>query len=324
MPGRDGVFFSDFYLFHHLFRGTGKMQHWLTCVDPSTLVSNYGVYTHGDANVGESRVVLDQFMLEAVEDVRVCSPKDLLRDFYSCLEQASKEIDNTAPVLILSFGHEWLNEWMNDDSIIIGAASSSSCIHMHKTHLHSTILRSNANPPLTILTSAPSGGGWVQTTALSTTALANVSEKQDQLDFAQSRSLGRFLGADHLSRATEALVMEKSSKWDWQDPECAKAKDDPTYAQLEQLVGGRLRGEMEERERPFVSFEVDEDIWGLEWRARIGVSLEEFRERWGSLRALPFSGGEDVGLCRIRGWDRGGACWSLPLEVQWLSWYSVW
>ena len=40
-PKQDGWFFSDFYLFHHLFKGTAKTQHWLSCVDPKTLISKY-------------------------------------------------------------------------------------------------------------------------------------------------------------------------------------------------------------------------------------------------------------------------------------------
>jgi hypothetical protein len=41
-PDQDGRFFSDFYLFHHLFRGTARKQYWMTCVHPEVLMSKYG------------------------------------------------------------------------------------------------------------------------------------------------------------------------------------------------------------------------------------------------------------------------------------------
>lgn len=58
-PGADGWIFSDFFLFHHLFRGTAKQQYWMTCVHPEDLIKKHGEFAHGDPRTHDRRIVLD-------------------------------------------------------------------------------------------------------------------------------------------------------------------------------------------------------------------------------------------------------------------------
>ena len=106
-PQEDGWFFSDMYLYHHLFSGIFQDQVWLTCVSPRTLVEKYGPYVHGDPKFPESRrVVLDEDMLDDLNDVRVVHPKDLLERFLSTLRSACSEVrEQNRPLLILILSH---------------------------------------------------------------------------------------------------------------------------------------------------------------------------------------------------------------------------
>jgi hypothetical protein len=79
-PKQDGWFFSDFYLFHHLFKDVASDQIWLTCISPEYAVNKYGEYVHGNSApnaIGSRRVVLDKDMLEDVRDVRTVAPSEL-------------------------------------------------------------------------------------------------------------------------------------------------------------------------------------------------------------------------------------------------------
>lgn len=74
-PRNDGWFFSDFYLFHHLFRDAGANQLWVTCEEPNKLVQKYGEYLHGTPD--DCRVVLDKIVLSKMhtEDLRISTPQ---------------------------------------------------------------------------------------------------------------------------------------------------------------------------------------------------------------------------------------------------------
>lgn len=67
-PLKDGWYFSDFYLFHHLFRDTAVRQYWMTCVKPQDLVHQYKEFAHGDPATGDRRIVLDKTLAQNVQD----------------------------------------------------------------------------------------------------------------------------------------------------------------------------------------------------------------------------------------------------------------
>lgn len=90
---QDGWFFSDFYIFHHLFQGTATEQHWMTCVGPALLIEKYKEYVHGGAINGERRVVLDSSMKDQVKDVLVFSGSDLPEWFLAYVADANKNFN---------------------------------------------------------------------------------------------------------------------------------------------------------------------------------------------------------------------------------------
>ena len=106
-PQLDGWFFSDFYLFHHIFSGMGANQLWLTCEDPDVLVAKYGEYAHGDAT--DHRVVLDKSILpqkKAANNTHVFKRLELRDHFLRILDGECKIADqNSQHLLLLLFAH---------------------------------------------------------------------------------------------------------------------------------------------------------------------------------------------------------------------------
>lgn len=94
-PGADGWFFSDSFLFHHLYCGIAKQQYWMTCENPEDLIKKYSKFAYGDARTDDRRIVLDVSMKDDVKDVLVFTGYDLMEKFLLYVVEASKKAKNT-------------------------------------------------------------------------------------------------------------------------------------------------------------------------------------------------------------------------------------
>lgn len=203
-PKADGWFFSDFFLFHHLFRGTAKQQHWMTCVNPRNIIEKYGELAQGDPKSNERRIVLDKSMIDEVKDVLVFNGHDLLERFLSYVTDASKQVNNTErPILVVVFGHGVERIY----SITIGGTGAfKNCPSLTRQKFNEALQRHNPNPNVAMLVSSCFGGGWTQTSFLNITAMAGVPNSAELLSWPESESAGRCCGSRYSTGVAKALI----------------------------------------------------------------------------------------------------------------------
>lgn len=283
-PCNDGWFFSDFYLFHHVFRGTAKEQHWLTCVSPNELVKKYQEFAHGNTRSDKRRVVLDNSMLKEVDDVVTCAPRDLLDRFLSYVLTASRDIKGTQrPILILVFGHGTRPQF----SIPIGGAKIfEKCPTLTREEFREALLRGNPDANATMLMTTCYGGGWVQETSINMTAMAGVDCNTQMLSWPESDSLGRYCGSRYASGIAEALMKREIGGLDLDGNEGDDIEESSTYTILVSVIHDTLTKEVDIREENEISFSAKDDMWGMEYRARTGFPLASYQEKWEALRPL--------------------------------------
>lgn len=262
-PLTDGWYFSDFYLFHHLFRGTAKRQYWLTCVEPKELIRKYQEFVHGDPRSTDRRVVLDDTFVDDVKDVLVFSPKDLLDRFLSCVSDACNTTKGTSnPILVLLFGHGR----PRSVSVTIGGTSSV----LTPAKFKEATRRHNPTPNLVLLTTSCFGGGWTQTGLVS---------------WPESTSLSRCCGSRYATGVAHALIRSEIQDLDPNSEE--EARQSPTFAALVEIIHDILTKEINVRENNMISFLIKDDPWDMQWRARTRFSLITYKEKWESLRQIP-------------------------------------
>ncbi|MCJ1228936.1 hypothetical protein MMC12_005600 [Toensbergia leucococca] len=306
-PKRDGCFFSDFYLFHHLFRDTAAHQFWLTCVDPKELAEKYREYAHGDSASGDRRVVLDHGMLDQVQDVHVCCPDDLLDEFLTCVANASNQVKGTdRTTLILIFGHGIKIE----NSVSIGGQGSFQSSHiLTKPRFREALVQHHPSPALTTLTTSCYGGGWVQSSYLNATALEEVNHKEQIQLCQETASLKHCCGSRYAESVVNDLIKQEifqdlkiSSKSEegeleslnFEDPfgdvhntlHSGAIAESPKYVALVDIIHKTLLKEVDMRNDNSISFSAKDDVWEKERRTRMGFPLSYFEERWHSLRRL--------------------------------------
>lgn len=287
-PMADGCFFSDFFLFHHLFRGTVKQQYWMTCVNPKHIIDKYTELVHGDPRSNDRRVVLDESMKEDVKDVIVFNANDLLERFSSYVADASMQVKNTQrPILVLVFGHGVEDIY----SITIGGSGDfRTCPKLTRPKFNEALLRHNPNPNVAMLISSCFGGGWIQTTYLNITAMAGVNHEEELLSWPESGSIGRCCGSRYSTGIAKALIEMEVQGLDLSSDEGQEVVDSPTFATLVAIIHEILTQKVDVREENDISFAAKDDVWGMEWRARTGFPMTSYLEKWEALRLIEKSG----------------------------------
>ena len=291
-PNADGWFFSDFYLFHHLFRGTAKQQYRLTCVEPEMLIEKYTEYGHGDPRLKDRRIVLDSMMKEEVKDVLVFDEQDLLERFLSYVADASKKVkDTNRPILVLIFRHGAPELY----SITIGGKGKfENCPRLNRFKFREALLRHNSNPNVAFLTTACFGEGWCQTIFLNIAVMAGVDEEHELLSWSQSASLSRCCGFRYATGVAQALIKSEIEGFSWITDEGEEVRESHTYASLVKLVHDTLVKEVDVREENDISFSAKDDVWDMEWRARTGFPLTNYKEKWELLRRVDKGAATDI------------------------------
>ncbi|MCJ1271269.1 hypothetical protein MMC22_011169 [Lobaria immixta] len=283
-PKADGWFFSDFFLFHHLFRGTAKQQYWMTCVHPEDLIKKYGEFAHGDPRTHDRRIVLDASMKDDVKDILVFKGNDLLERFLSYVSEASMKVKGTTrPILVLVFGHGVKDIY----SITIGGTGLyKSCPKLTRPKFNEALLRHNPDPNVAMLLTSCYGGGWIQTEYLNITAMAGVDHKAQLLSWPESSSIGRCCGSRYSTGVAKALIKTEIEGLTFSSEDGEEVIDSPTFAALVEEIHKTLTKEIDVRENNNISFAAKDDVWDMEWRARTGFPLTNYLEKWESLRLV--------------------------------------
>ena len=295
-PMADGWVFSEFYLFHHLFRGTAKRQYWLTCVNPTELSQKYNEYCYGDPT--DKRVVLDKTFAEEVNDVLVFQPDDLLERFLSYVSNTCKAPKGTQhPILILIFGHGQPRTL----SITIGGTGDvHECPRLTSAKFKEAVYRHDSSSNLALLTTSCFGGGWTQTRFLNITATAMTGSEnyRELFSWPMSMSLARCCGSRYARGVAKALI--RSEIYDLDLDSEQEAQQSPTFSALVEMIRDILIKEIDVRERNTISFSAQDDVRDMRWRARTGFPLNIYKEKWESLRVIPQDASSDAALSTIR------------------------
>lgn len=291
-PEKDGWSFSDFYLFHHLFRGTTKNQHWLTCVKPQDLVQQYKEFIHGDPRSSDRRIVLDKTFSAEVQDVLVFHPNDLLERFTAYTTNSCEAAkDSQQPILILIFGQGQADTF----GITIGGGGEfEKCPLMSQSKFKEAIYRHNPSPNIALLTTSCFGDGWTQTSFLNISAMSGTNKHMELLSWPQSESLGRFCGSRYATRVAQALIRSEIQGLDMESE--IDINQSPTLATLVDIIHDIHTQEIDEREQNLISLAAKDDLWGMEWRARTGFPLTTYLEKWESLRLVPQGDSSGIAL----------------------------
>ncbi|KAJ5302207.1 hypothetical protein N7508_007070 [Penicillium antarcticum] len=202
-PTEDGWFASDFYLFHYLLSPQFPRppnQIWLTCEDPSALVTKYHEYLHGNSE-GDRRAVLDGERLLVIlgaGNLRLVPRKDLLERYLSTLKEQAAEAARWEEHLVL---------------LIFGHGTSAHGIEVGGSTMHMEDLRHVLEPMshTTIFTTSCYSGGWlvrpdINQHLLNTTAITAASNESVSLSWAVSGSVGRASGSLAASAVLRCLI----------------------------------------------------------------------------------------------------------------------
>ncbi|KAL8853893.1 MAG: hypothetical protein Q9221_001364 [Calogaya cf. arnoldii] len=289
-PVNDGWFFSDFFLFWHLFKGLGSNQIWMTCESPADLVRYYREYAHGDPSK-DHRVVLNKDMLKPMAEannIRKTERGDLLERFLATFKDECKAAEQLQqPVLLLLFGHGDPNTY----GIAIGGDKEPKrAPRLYARHIVGALRGINVELSL-IMTSCYSGG-WLLQPGLNISALTVVGSNRQSSSWKFSLG-GRAHGSSYTTAVREAFIrMEDESATQFnpyrQGHTIGSGPDSTSYAELTKVIYKTLLNDIDINGREYkISFAAQDDQWELEWRKRSGIPLGQFQSRWDALPRLP-------------------------------------
>jgi hypothetical protein len=290
-PERDGWFVSDFYLFNHLLRKAPVAnQTWLTSCEPKDLVKEYTRYAHGNP-FRERRVVLEERLLNAIYapgTLKVAAPNVLLDRFLITVkEECEAAVKNNQDVLLLVFGH-------GDESTYGVTIGSNAVKTFHENtapqlKINRLKLAVGKEARCTLLMTSCYSGGWAMRPDLNLTIIAAAGLKKESLSWNKRSSL-RFSGsivASAICKAifeTELKDAENIGKPGMDDEEL---RDTETYAEMGCLIYDHLKQTDRLHDQHHISFAAQDDEWTKAWRARTGIPLSFFKQRWEELSIIP-------------------------------------
>lgn len=256
-PLADGWFFSDFYLFHHLFQNAGENQLWLTCEPPEILVAKYSQYLHGVEQ--DRRIVLDESLLPKVlesDNIRLFSRESLLEDFMRSLKsEANIAATKQQNILLLLFGY-------GDPAtcgMSIGGRSDDpdNLPRLTLEMIKSSVLGLEIKLSLAICSGY--SGGWLYSPNFDISAAANSAPTSPLLSISQSLGdLGP--GSFWAEAVTRAFIKAEDQRIIQNHPEPLDEIDDDvidsnTFAKLRSVIRDTLEREVDAAEgRHFMRF----------------------------------------------------------------------
>ena len=270
-PQADEWYYSDFYIFYHLLKGTANKQQWLACVEPTRYVTKYGQLAHGNPG-HERKVVLDDCMKD-FPDLCVSQANDLAKEYLICVREASKAAaDTDSPILLLLFGY--CNP-LNNGITIGGDASFESCPKIYPSDIESVLLEYNVHPRATLMTSSCFGDGWTYWPSADDISTTGVDDDYEFLSLPPKISIDGLCGSRFAHTVAESLAADEilpNEKYEYAcymlDCERRSSPDAVREAVNEILVD---RVDLR-REGNAVTFSIEHDPWG----ERSGITMVDF------------------------------------------------
>ena len=283
-PGDDGWFFSDFFLFHYLFRGLGANQLWLTSENPASLIGKYGQYQHGIES--DRRVVLNEEILrDAVKynNFRILKREELLQDFLHIFRSECKlarELNQSVLLLVFSHGQP-------DHGIVLGNPEGKPVQRLMPSHVEIIVRETKAQ--VTLMTTSCFSGGWVYRPQLNSTILTAAAPKRESFSIPETIG-GRSHGSLWASAVLDALMTQEAKNAQQATaahPERTKPVklESTSYASLAQNIYATLSTQAYNiPEGHQIRFAAQEDNWASQWNTRTGIPLGAYAAKW---QALP-------------------------------------
>ncbi|QKX58006.1 uncharacterized protein TRUGW13939_05126 [Talaromyces rugulosus] len=285
-PAKDGFFFSDFYLFHHLLSpgvGVTPQQIWITSEEPRDLIGKYREYVYGDPKGGR-RVVLNEDMLQQIQvsgTIRVVQRDQLLERFVSTVrEQACLAADADEHLVILIFGH---GQW-GTYGVHIGHNGRREIPVLHIEDINRAL---KPNNKVTLFSTACYSGGWLvqpdvnRYRHINTTGIAAAAPTRESISWPVSASVGRAGGSVFAGSILQSLIDLSES------PDRHQILEDPTYIELANSVYVAYNKLNPYPEDQGIHFSAQDDTWEKQYEQRVGIPLSRFRERFESLPSIP-------------------------------------
>jgi hypothetical protein len=292
-PTMDGWFFSDFYLFHHLFQGLGSQQHWISSEDPAELVSKYGVYLHGNPHKIR-KVVLSSEMLETgrIGEITIHPRNQLKANFIKTLKSecaVARECNEN--VLILVFGH-------GDEETYGITIGTGTLRKMKISNVRSAI--GSPGLPVTFLSTSCYSGGWSVSPRLNITTMTAAGPGQESTSWMASATLGRSCGSIWASAVVPVLLAESTSdsqpssvtseSADEILPEDASEDQDKTFSSFCHAIWTHLYSKVDRKAAVHgITFSAQDDDWEKYWAQRTGFPLADYKRRYDALNDYPVS-----------------------------------
>lgn len=287
-PKEDGWFFSDFYLFHHLLRGVGSSQNWITSEEPEYLVQRYHQYLHGNPHKPR-KIVLDQKIVSEgkLGKISVFPRQNLKSNFIQILKAECSEAEAKGdPVLILVFGHGDEHNY----GITIGTGAVAK---LKISNIRSAI--SNYKVQVTFLSTSCFSGGWSISPDLNISTFTAAGRNTQSVSWEASATIGRFCGSIWTSAVVLALLDDtsnKSSASSIEDiiPEDANEEQLKAYTSFCGTIFERLFSRVDRNTTQHgITFSAQDDEWEMFWSERSGIPLNDYQKRYEDLESYGIS-----------------------------------
>lgn len=117
--------------------------------------------------------------------------------------------------------------------------------------------------------------GWAMVPSLNISAMTATGPSEMSISWRKSKSVGRFCGSIYATDVLPALLKMKGGapgEFDF---------NSPTYAELSRVIHTPLCSDVDRfGELHQIMFAAQDNDWEIEWKARSGIPLTHFKERW--------------------------------------------
>jgi hypothetical protein len=265
-------------------------------MDPQDLVTRYGEYAHGDPTKDDRRIVLDKSLLPDMTDLTIHTRQQLPQSYNQELKyESAQAANNGQSLLLLFFGHGaertfgiHLGEGSDGEEHVLLPADIASCV--------------GPSVDCTVVTTSCYGGGWAITPNLNASVITGAHEEMETLAWQDSESMSRACGGRLATALVQSLIINSFPELterapvpapndvayiDYvpQDPAAAFQKA-PSFAALCKAVHDIVKYRIDERPYNDMYFGAQDDDWEHHYRARLGLKLVDYGQRWRALRQV--------------------------------------
>ena len=149
-------------------------------------------------------------------------------------------------------------------------------------------LAAGTEAPCTLLITSCHSGIWAMRPDLNLTIIAAAGSEQESQSWNQSSSLG-YSGSIVASAICKAIFESELKDTENIGNEMVdeELRDTITYAEMGCLISDHLKQTDRLHDRHQISFAAQDDEWTNAWRARTGIPLSFFKQRWEELSIIP-------------------------------------